>query len=175
MPAQIARLAWPSDICLCVLRYAGYFSLPRLFRATLDHDDMQISASSRSQINVRPVVDKHGAGHVRHDAQENDLHIHAVGGATLTFVQKHEGVHSRTRFHPLPTETSISSFSGFRRSFQQSVKEICSNETTQDIVEFVELCVHRLVWCEQSECRHNLVRLLVRLSSCLISLFKQNA
>ena len=153
----------------------GLLFFARLFRATLDHDDMQISASSRSQINVRPVVDKHGAGHVRHDAQENDLHIHAVGGATLTFVQKHEGVHSRTRFHPLPTETSISSFSGFRRSFQQSVKEICSNETTQDIVEFVELCVHRLVWCEQSECRHNLVRLLVRLSFCLISLFKQNA
>ena len=143
--------------------FCGLLFFSSLFRATLDHDDLQISGISRSQINVRPVVDNNGDAQVWHDAQENDLHIHAVGGATLTFIQKHEGVHSRTRFHPLPTETSISSFSGFRRRFEQSVKDICTNETTQDIVEFVELCVHRLVLCEQSECRHDLVRLLVRL------------
>ena len=132
--------------------------------ATLDQEDTQIYAGTRSDIQVSSVMDDQ---HLRTRARSasDSLPIHATGGAYLEFVRKAEGYKTRAEWHP--SETLIVPFSRSSGGFQRSGEEICSVEQSQNSGAWsskqLEPCVYRLILCDQAECQHDLVQLIVRL------------
>ena len=131
--------------------------------ATLDQEDTQIYAGTRSDIQVSSVMDDQ---HFRTSARSaSDLPIHATGDADLKFVRKTEGYKTRAEWHP--TETLFVPFSTSSGGFQRSGEEICSVELSQNSGAWsskqLEPCVYRLILCDQAECQHDLVQLIVRL------------
>ena len=131
--------------------------------ATLDQEDTQIYAGTRSDIQVSSVMDDQ---HLRTSARSaSDLTIHASGDAYLEFVRKIEGYKTRAEWHP--AETLTVPFSSSSGGFQRSGEEICSVEQSQNSGAWsskqLEPCVYRLILCDQAECQHDLVQLIVRL------------
>jgi hypothetical protein len=121
-----------------------------------------VQTKTYSQVFVRPVIEEDSESLPR-DEKNTDLQMHANGYATLTFIQNHDGLSIKTHFEPHPSETLKVSFSEYGRMLQQAAEEICSTESSQEIVNFVEPCVHRLAHCDEAKCLHDLVRLMVRL------------
>ena len=96
-----------------------------------------------SQVFVRPMIEENGDGLARdEDNVDSDMQIHANGHATLTFIHNHEGRSTRIHFEPHPSETLTVPFSQYGTMLQQSAEEICSTESSQEIANFVEPCVH---------------------------------
>jgi len=94
-----------------------------------------------------------------------NVQIHVDGGATLTFVHKHESM-ARSHFVQLPTETSTSPFAQFARVYPQTAEEVCSTTERSSqagiwSAQELELCFDALVACDEARCMHDLVRLLV--------------
>ena len=121
-----------------------------------------VQTKTYSQVFVRPVIEEDSEGLPR-DEKNTDLQMHANGYATLTFMEIRNGLTIRTHFEPHQSETLKVPFSEYGRMLQQSAEEICSTESLQEIVNFVEPCVHRLAHCDEAKCLHDLVRLMVRL------------
>ena len=94
-----------------------------------------------------------------------NVQIHVDGGATLTFVHKHESMDARSHFVQLPTETSTSPFAQFARVYPQTAEEVCSTERSSQAgiwsTQELELCFDALVGCDEARCMHDLVKLLV--------------
>lgn len=135
----------------------------RRLDATLDEDDTQISATSDSKVTVRPAIEDQDI--TGYEKNSPDVRIHINGGATLTFVNKHEGVEGRSHFVGHLNETYTTSFAQSSRARLQTAEEICS---TQPSPEFkvegaidLELCFNGLVGCDSAGCMHDLVRLIV--------------
>jgi hypothetical protein len=142
----------------------------RQIDATLDQEDTQIYAKTRSDIQVGSVMEDPSS---RADARSDKvfhLPIHAIGGAHLYFVRKVELImselHARARPDSMPQGRVATPFWASSSGFLRTAEEICSDELSLNhgagsITQF-ELCVNRLVSCDRAECQHDLVQLIVR-------------
>jgi len=133
----------------------------RRLDATLDEDDTQISATSDSQITVRPAIEEDNTAHNKNSI---DVQIHVSGWATLTLVNKHEGVEGR-HFVRHSSETYTTSFAQSSRVRLQTAEEVCSTKQSLEVEVWdaidLELCFNGLVECDTVGCMHDLVRLIV--------------
>ena len=141
----------------------------RQLDATLDQEDTQMYAKTRSDIQVGSVMEDPPS---RADARSEKrfcLPIHAIGGAHLYFVRKVELImselHARARPDSMP-QGRVVSFWANSSGFLRTAEDICSAELSLNyvagsITQF-EICVNRLVSCDRAECQHDLVQLIVR-------------
>ena len=141
----------------------------RQIDATLDQEDTQMYAKTRSDIQVGSVMEDPPS---RADARSEKmfrLPIHAIGGAHLYFVRKVELIISELHARARPDSMSqgrVVSFWANSSGFLRTAEDICSAELSLNyvagsITQF-EICVNRLVSCDRAECQHDLVQLIVR-------------
>ncbi len=141
----------------------------RQIDATLDQEDTQMYAKTRSDIQVDSVMEDPPS---RADSRSNKmfhLPIHAIGGANLYFVLKVELIMSKLHAQPRPDsmpQGRVVPFWASSSGFLRTAEEICSAELSLNhgagsITQF-ELCVNRLVLCDRAECQHDLIQLIVR-------------
>jgi hypothetical protein len=133
----------------------------RQIDATLDQEDTQIYAKTRSDIQVGSVMEDPSS---RADARSDKvfhLPIHAIGGAHLYFVRKVELImselHVRARPDSTPQGRVATPFWASSSGFLRTAEEICSDEMSLNhgagrITQF-EFCVNRLVSCDRAECQ----------------------
>jgi hypothetical protein len=142
----------------------------RQIDATLDQEDTQIYAKTRSDIQVGSVMEDPPSHADARSDKVFHLPIHAIGGAHLYFVRKVElimsEVHARDRPDSTPQGRVATAFWANSSRFLRTAEEICSAELSLNdgggsITQF-ELCVNRLLSCDRVECQHDLVQLIVR-------------
>jgi len=140
--------------------------------ATLDHEDMIMSVRHRSHFQVHSAKDQQEFADSAGETSD-DLHINAVGGATLTMIRKVDGLAVRSTFAPNPTEATTVSFYSGTTSLVRAPRDICEDdqhETGDWNRERLERCVDRLARCDQTKCQQDLLNLLVS-SSLLLCCF----
>ena len=139
--------------------------------AILDHEDAIISVCSRSHFQVHSAQDQQDFADSKIEQQSEDLHINAVGGATLTMIRKVDGLATRSNFAANnPAEAIVVSFYSGKTSLVRTPRDICGDDALQQDTsdwerESLERCVDRLARCDQTKCQHDLLNLLVSPSS----------
>ena len=133
-----------------------------------------MSVCSRSHFQVHSVQDHNQQDFADSEVDQpsEDLHINAVGGATLTMIRKVDGLAVRSNFAVNnPAKDIVVSFYSRTTSLMRTPRDICGYNALQQETgdwdrESLERCVDRLARCDQTKCQGDLLNLLVS-SFCL--------